>query len=156
MLVKDLVNAIANKEIKVKDLAENYGTSDRTIQTKIKNLGFKWDSKERRYEFVGNDKAVLNMAIDEIFKSNIPSKTTSNPTSKIEKQEMKKEVKQKNDKSGIKKVVKPENNKVGKLEKKKVTYEIDEWVHDEIRIRSIREKRNVSDIVNEILKGGLK
>lgn len=69
MLVKDLVKAIANKELKVKDIAESYSTSDRTIQGKIKKLGFEWDSKGRSYRFIGNDTSVYNLTIDDVFKS---------------------------------------------------------------------------------------
>lgn len=80
MLVKDLVNAIANKEIKVVDLAKNYSTSDRTIQTKIKKLGFVWASKEGKYDFIGEDLNVYDLTIDEVFKSKKVSKTNSVPT----------------------------------------------------------------------------
>lgn len=82
MLVKDLVNAIANKEIKVVDLAKNYSTSDRTIQTKIKKLGFVWVSKEGRYDFVGEDLNVYDLTIDEVFKSKKVSRTNSVPAVK--------------------------------------------------------------------------
>lgn len=39
---------------------------------------------------------------------------------------------------------------------KKATYEVEEQLHDELKIRAIREKRNVSDIVNEIFREALK
>ena len=39
---------------------------------------------------------------------------------------------------------------------KKVTYEVDESLHDELKIKAIREKRNVSEIVNEIFREALK
>jgi hypothetical protein len=53
---------------------------------------------------------------------------------------------------------KPTNNQEEKQASnqiKKVTYEIEEWLHDELKIRAIREKRNVSEIVNELIKKGL-
>ncbi|MEW4286733.1 hypothetical protein [Priestia koreensis] len=61
-------------------------------------------------------------------------------------------------------VTKQLNNKVGKptiqesnnTTMKKVTYEIEEQLHDELKIKAIREKRTVSEIVNEIIKNGLK
>lgn len=83
MLVKELVKAIANKELKVKDLAEKYGTSDRTIQSKIKKLGFSWEPKERIYEFVGNDNSVYNLTIDDVFRSK--STIVNNSVTKVEK-----------------------------------------------------------------------
>lgn len=73
MLVKDMIEAIANKELKVADLAEVYKSSDRTIQTKIKKLGFVWSPKEAKYNLVGNDESVFNLTIDEVFKSNLAS-----------------------------------------------------------------------------------
>ncbi|MEH7168761.1 hypothetical protein V7088_19795 [Priestia megaterium] len=39
---------------------------------------------------------------------------------------------------------------------KKVTYEIEEYLHDELKIKAIKEKRTVSEIVNDIIKQGLK
>lgn len=42
-----------------------------------------------------------------------------------------------------------------KLKMKKVTYEIEEHLHDELKIMAIRQKRNVSEIVNELIKKGL-
>lgn len=39
---------------------------------------------------------------------------------------------------------------------KKVTYEVEENLHDELKIRAIREKRNISEIVNEIFREALK
>lgn len=88
MLVKDLIEAIANKELKIIDLAENYGTSDRTIQTKIKKLGFVWVAKEARHNFIGTDASVFNLTIDEVFKSN----PTSNKTVKTNIEKTNKEV----------------------------------------------------------------
>ena len=73
-----MIEAIANKELKIIDLAENYGTSDRTIQTKIKKLGFVWVAKETRHNFIGTDESVFNLTIDEVFKSNPTSNKAVN------------------------------------------------------------------------------
>ncbi|MFC9601717.1 hypothetical protein ACFTQL_28760 [Peribacillus butanolivorans] len=51
--------------------------------------------------------------------------------------------------------IQPTKNKTSKPAMKKVTYEIEEQLHDELKIKSIREKRTVSEIVNEIIKRGL-
>jgi hypothetical protein len=51
--------------------------------------------------------------------------------------------------------IQPTKNKTSKPDMKKVTYEIEEWLHDELKIKSIREKRTVSEIVNEIIKKGM-
>jgi hypothetical protein len=55
-----------------------------------------------------------------------------------------------------KQVGKPTIQKTNKPAMKKVTYEIEESLHDELKIKAIREKRTVSEIVNDIIKNGLK
>lgn len=42
MLVKKMLNGIMMKEITIKELADQYGVSTRTIQSKIKKLGYEW------------------------------------------------------------------------------------------------------------------
>lgn len=88
-----MVKAIENKELKIDDLAKQFGFSDRTIQTKIKNLGFKWDNKGAKYSFVGTDESVFNMAIQEVFKKAISNnrKSTSKSTAKREVKQASKE-----------------------------------------------------------------
>ncbi|EFZ1984521.1 hypothetical protein BO063_004431 [Shigella flexneri] len=95
MLVKDMIKAIANKEIKVQDLEEKYGFSDRTIQDRIKKLGFKWDAKEAKYDFVGTDESVYDLSIDEVFKKisrKNKSETTRKNTAKKEVEKASKEL----------------------------------------------------------------
>ncbi|MDY0944277.1 HTH domain-containing protein [Priestia megaterium] len=53
MLVKEILNKIILNEMTIKELAELYNVSDRTIQSKIKKLGYGWDSKKRIYHYVG-------------------------------------------------------------------------------------------------------
>ena len=79
MLVEELIEAIMNKQIKIKEVASHYGNSDRTIQSKIKNLGFEWDSKATRYNFVGSDSSVMKRDIDSVF---MPVKTVGNASPK--------------------------------------------------------------------------
>jgi len=78
MLVRGMIEAISDKKLKVNDLAKKYEVSDRTIQTKIKKLGFEWDSVEGKYNFVGTDESIFDEDIDEVFKKN--SKTTKQLT----------------------------------------------------------------------------
>lgn len=59
------------------NFALQYVFSDRTIQNRIKNLGFKWIQKERRYQFVGADESVYDRITDDVFKSESPSKRES-------------------------------------------------------------------------------
>jgi hypothetical protein len=54
------------------NFALQYVFSDRTIRTiqnRIKNLGFKWIPKERKYQFVGADESVYDRITDDVFKS---------------------------------------------------------------------------------------
>lgn len=83
-------------------------------------------------------------------------------TSQENRKKGSKEVNLKTNKQVNNKTYKPGSNKLGNpgikqvgKETKKVTYEIDPKIHDELKIRSIREKRNVSEIVNELLIKGL-
>ncbi|MFS0621827.1 hypothetical protein [Priestia megaterium] len=85
MLVKEMIEAIGNKELKVIDLAEKYGFSDRTIQTKIKNLGFEWDSVKGEYNFTGTDKSVYGLAIDNVFKKKARTSGKKDAKSEVRK-----------------------------------------------------------------------
>ncbi|MGX2959735.1 HTH domain-containing protein [Peribacillus sp. JNUCC 23] len=53
MLVSKIIHKIMMKEMTIKELAELYGVSDRTIQLKIKKLGYEWDSKKSVYNYLG-------------------------------------------------------------------------------------------------------
>jgi hypothetical protein len=78
MLVRDMIEAISDKKLRVNDLAKKYEVSDRNIQTKVKKLGFEWDGVEGKYNFVGTDESIFDKDIDEVFKKN--SKTTKQLT----------------------------------------------------------------------------
>lgn len=67
MLVKDLLFKIENQEIKIKELANQYQVSDRTIQNKIKQLGYKWDSKKAAYEYIGSEPEPLDIDFNSLF-----------------------------------------------------------------------------------------
>lgn len=68
MLVKDMVKSIENNELNVDDICNHFGFSARTYQKKIGALGFKWDSKECKYNFIGTDETVFDIAIGDVFK----------------------------------------------------------------------------------------
>lgn len=82
MLVRDLIKAIGNKEIRVADLSNKYGLSERTIQKRIKGYSLVWDSKAGKYDFVGNDKNTLNITLDEAFKKAVNSNNKGNGKAK--------------------------------------------------------------------------
>ncbi|EGI2115036.1 hypothetical protein FH832_003104 [Listeria monocytogenes] len=85
MLVKEMIEAISNKELKVIDLAEKYGFSDRTIQTKIKKLGFEWDSVKGEYNFTGTDESVYELDIDNVFKKKARTSGKKDAKSEVRK-----------------------------------------------------------------------
>lgn len=90
MLVKDMIKAFNDKEVKIVDLCNEFGFSDRTIQKKIKKLGFEWESKEAKYIFTGKDKNVFDIAIGEVFKNY--SRNNSEKTIKKEIESASKEI----------------------------------------------------------------
>jgi hypothetical protein len=82
MLVRDMISEIKNGQLSIDDLAKKYNFSDRTIQARIKELGFKWLAKEGKYDFVGDDESVFERDIDVVFESRTPSRSASKSKSK--------------------------------------------------------------------------
>lgn len=176
MLVKEMIEAIKNKELKVIDLAEQYGYSDRTIQTKIKRLGFEWDSVKGEYSFTGTDKSVYDLAIDEVFKKrtrNSSKKDAQNEVRKAGKQVastlqnfneitpeinnknvVKKEVRKTNKKS-VKKVANKANDNIDLILSGKKVKRVHKGFyldHDVLEIIENVDSGVRSDLVNECLR----
>jgi hypothetical protein len=70
MLVSEIIRKIMMKEITIKELAELYGVSDRTIQMKIKKLGYEWDSKQSVYNYVGESPEPSDVDFSTLFGKN--------------------------------------------------------------------------------------
>ncbi len=70
MLVKKMLNGIMMKEITFKELADQYDVSTRTIQLKIKKLGYEWDSKESIYRYVGEESEPLDVDFSTLISKN--------------------------------------------------------------------------------------
>ncbi|MGX9162008.1 BglG family transcription antiterminator [Priestia megaterium] len=70
MLVKKMLNGIMMKEITIKELADQYDVSTRTIQLKIKKLGYEWDSKEGIYRYVGEESEPLDVDFSTLISKN--------------------------------------------------------------------------------------
>ncbi|MGN7485725.1 HTH domain-containing protein [Priestia megaterium] len=70
MLVKKMLNGIMMKEITIKELADQYGVSTRTIQSKIKKLGYEWDSKESIYRYIGEESEPLDVDFSTLISKN--------------------------------------------------------------------------------------
>ncbi|WP_129707856.1 HTH domain-containing protein [Priestia megaterium] len=70
MLVKEILNKIIVREITIKELADMYNVSTRTIQLKIKKLGYEWDNKQSIYHYVGEDPEPLNLDFSTLISKN--------------------------------------------------------------------------------------
>jgi hypothetical protein len=70
MLVKKMLNGIMMKEITIQELADQYDVSTRTIQSKIKKLGYEWDSKESIYRYVGEESEPLDVDFSTLISKN--------------------------------------------------------------------------------------
>lgn len=89
MLVNDLLKCIENKEISVKEVAELFASSERTIQKKIKALGFNWDHKQAKYSFTGSNEQqsmVEFLTIDKVFNKGSNQQNASKNTNGIDNQ----------------------------------------------------------------------
>lgn len=135
MEVLEIVEKINSKEIQKKDIAKQLGINPSTLQRRLKKEGFNYDKEADLW--TKSDSAVRNPEIQEVSKPEKKEsiKKESNPSSKEEIQE--------ENKQEIKKVRKAV---------KKVTYEIEEGLHDDLKIKAIREKRNVSEIVEQAIR----
>lgn len=65
-----MLNGIMMKEITIKELADQYDVSTRTIQLKIKKLGYEWDSKESIYRYVGEESEPLDVDFSTLISKN--------------------------------------------------------------------------------------
>ncbi len=65
-----MLNGIMMKEITIKELANQYGVSTRTIQLRIKKLGYEWDSKQSIYRYVGEEPEPLEVDFNTLISKN--------------------------------------------------------------------------------------
>ncbi|MGF9893524.1 hypothetical protein ABEX78_33425 [Priestia megaterium] len=70
MLVKEILNKIKMKELTIKELADLYEVSTRTVQLKIKKLGYEWDSKQSVYHYVGEEPEPIDVDFSMLFSKN--------------------------------------------------------------------------------------
>lgn len=105
------------------------------------------------YAPIGRSKArtVVNSAKREVSATVEKVEVVNNPSSQLPDKKDSKEENKTTNKQINKQVGKPTSKPV----MKKVTYEIETQLHNELKIKAIREERTVSDIVNEIIKTAL-
>jgi DNA-binding transcriptional regulator GbsR (MarR family) len=139
MNLQEIIEKLNNREATRKELAEQLGISDSTLSRRIKSAGYKFDNITKQFYANGD----------------VPNKETFQFSTKEIKQDTNytenKQVDKPKSKEVVKEVIQPTNSPT-----KKVTYEIEEHLHDELKIKAIRDKRTVSDIVNEFIKKGLR
>jgi hypothetical protein len=164
MKIGDLLELTKTK--KLADIAkEDLTISEKPAREALKLVGCYSISGKRGWYFDG-DKSVLEQSI---YDYELPSKRKIRTVMSAEKEVSATIEKAKalnnpetqlynkpNHKKIKKQFGKPTNQEFSKPAMKKVTYEIEEQLHDELRIKSIMEKRTVSEIVNEIIKKGVK
>lgn len=111
------------------------------------------------YDFVKTTRKAKNEVANakkEVAVTTEKPRLVNNPTSQQSNKKNSKQDDKPVNKQTNKQVGKPTIQETNKPAMKKVTYEIEESLHDELKIKAIREKRTVSEIVNEIIKQGLK
>jgi hypothetical protein len=172
MKIGDLLELTKTK--KLADIAkEDLTISEKPAREALKLAGCYSISGKRGWYFDG-DKSVLEQSIydyelpskrkirsvtsaeKEVSATIEKAKALKNPETQLYNKLLNKESSKPNNKKIKKQVGKPTNKESSKPAMKKVTYEIEEQLHDELRIKSIMEKRTVSEIVNVIIKKGVK
>jgi len=136
MTIQEAIEKINSKQGTRETVAEEMGFSPNTLTRRIKKAGYVYDQKEKQYILTSP-----NLEIQKVNKQE--NKQDGNPTrQKTNKQENKQDGKQSIQET--KKVI------------KKVTYEIDEELHFELRMEAFRQKKNVSLLVEQAIRDLLK
>jgi len=82
MLVSEIIKGIESKSLTMKQVAEKYDVSDRTVQTKIKNLGYTWISKESKYDYLGELPEPIELEFSSLLTKNKSQNSTGNKKTK--------------------------------------------------------------------------
>jgi predicted HicB family RNase H-like nuclease len=141
---QEIVSKINNKKGTRTTVSKLYGMSENTLSRRLKHHGYVYNQSTKKYDFTPPENTLPKPEIQEVNnqENKKENKTESNPSNKQEKKETKKPKGQKESKKEIQQVRKP----------KKVTYEIDEDLHFELRMRAFREKKNVSELVEQAIR----
>lgn len=151
LLVKNIINQIESNEITVQDIADHYNVTKRTIQSKIKSLGYKWNSKAARYDYIGNDSEPVDVNFSDLFENN----------NKIGRDELESKLEATNeqldDKIKASDVMKQKEMDavdilLNKKQKKKRVYQGFYFDPDIIKIIDLANERQKSELVNQALR----
>ncbi|MGX9162021.1 HTH domain-containing protein [Priestia megaterium] len=146
MLVKDMLNQIEKKEISVKELAEAYGVSTRTIQNKIRKLGYVWSAKKAVYEYYGDEEEPSEMEFASLFPNLFTGKSEREVAATTVRSERKDKPKQIDDEFSI-------IDEILGAKQEKKDYRGFYLTADVLKvIDSVADKRKKSELVNEALR----
>jgi cell division septation protein DedD len=155
MKIKEILELTQTK--KLADITkEDLSIGEKPAREALKSAGCYSISGKRGWYFDG-DKDVLERSIYDFAP---PTRRKGKPIISAEQEvsatlEKPKAVKKPSSQQISKQDKKQVTQESNKPVMKKVTYEIEEQLHDQLRIKAIIEKRTVSEIVNEIIKGGI-
>lgn len=153
MLVKDVLSKIEKKETSVKELAEAYGVSTRTVQNKIKKLGFTWNPKKAVYQYFVSDEEssasyeeASEMEFASLFSSAFTGKSEREVAATTVRSERKAKPKQIDDEYSI-------IDEILGAKQEKKDYRGFYLTADVLKvIDSVADKRKKSELVNEALR----
>lgn len=131
MNIEEIVNKINNKEATREEIGESIGISGSTLTRYIRDAGYKYDQKTKLYSLASsNPEAQKEIKIG----SRQYRKKENKPSNKQEKEETNNPTIQE------KRII------------KKVTYEINEDLHYELRMEAFKQKKNVSILVEAAIR----
>lgn len=146
MNLEEIIEKLNNREATRKELAEQLNISDSTLSRRIKSAGYVYSNNTKKFDLASPNPGIKEIQIVNKQDNKENNKTENNPSIKEEiQQDIKQEKKQ---------TTKKEKQEVQNANKsvKKVTYEIDEDLHFELRIEAFKRKKNVSDLVEQAIR----
>jgi len=172
MKIGEILEAI--KTEKIADLAKRIeGISEKPLRTALKKAGYEFSNAEPKgWHFTGTGEEPLEKSIFE-YHTKAAAKSRQTETQKSNNKENNKTKKTENhdtinsNKQESRETIITENHPTNQLENKqfeqatiqetrkpvkKVTYEIDENLHYEYRMAAFRQKKNVSELVEQAMR----
>ena len=135
---EEIVSRLNAKTATTKSIAEELGVNQSTVQRRLNRAGYFFDKEKEEW--------ILDQTAPQNPEKQTPKKQENKETNNQENNPSKKKE--------IQQTIKKEKQEVQKTNKsvKKVTYEIDEDLHFELRIEAFKRKKNVSDLVEQAIR----
>lgn len=144
--MKELLQQL--KQANIKTVRTNLDIGEKRFTAGMAKAGYSYSQKSKSWIYIGQGKEPLNKEFEGFLpllqrqkRVNAIDKPTSQLPVKVESKII-------NNKDF-------QNAEIITSSIKKVTYEIEEHLHEAVKIKAIQEKRNVSDVVNEIFRNAL-